>query len=203
MFMRGLFPHCVFHEGLPVRCLSPTPCFTAASLCVQQAPLPQGACGSEASLFEGCSARPGIHSPCLGGGPWGLMIALPESEKGVNTSGKCCGSVGSFWCSHRGGAMFPSPGPLCQLRAPEIFPLADCGNASKLLSAWIISEMLGNFLMPALLSVIVMLSLASEINIIVGYLFVFISKVSGSISSLGHSPAVSTWCSSGTAGLRP
>lgn len=66
MFMRGFFPHRVFHEGLHVRCLSPTPCFTAASLGAQQSPLPQGVHRSEASLSVGCSAGPGISSPCLG-----------------------------------------------------------------------------------------------------------------------------------------
>lgn len=75
------------------------------------------------------------------------------------------------------------PHPLCQLRAPEIFPLADCGNASKLSSAWIISEMLGTFRMPALVLVIAMLSLALETNIIVGCLFVFIRKAPGYVSS--------------------
>lgn len=66
------------------------------------------------------------------------------------------------------------PCPLCQLWAPEIFPLADCDNASKLLSAWIISEMVGKFLTLALILVIATLSLALEINTFVSWLFVFI-----------------------------
>lgn len=93
------------------------------------------------------------------------------------------------------------PHLLCQLRAPEIFPLTDCGNESKLSSAWIISEMLSDFLMLALV-LLTAKSLALEINIIVGWLCLSV-KCLGMSQVLRLSPAVSTQCSSGVAGLRP
>lgn len=102
----------------------------------------------------------------------GKKALIPQRNTATVLAALGTATVGE-WC----------PRPLCQLRAPEIFPVADCGNASKLSTAWIISEMLSKFLRLALVLVIEMLSLALEINSIVGCLFAFISKVSGYVSS--------------------
>ena len=166
----------------------PTVCFVkgcmwdacAASLGGQQTWLPRGDHGSKASLSEGCSAKPGICSPYLGGRPWEQKIALPEGKKALIPQQNATAVLVALGVATVGEQYLR---PVCQLWAPEIFPLADCGNASELSSAWIISEMLGNFLMPALVLVAAMLSVALEINIIVGCLFVFISKVSEYVSS--------------------
>lgn len=104
MFRRGLFAHMCFMKGctlnawaqslalLQLHCVLSQPCSPVITRVPGQ-PFWGLFCKGQNSVFV------------LG---WQILRAdnyTSWKEKGINSSVKCCGSVGSSWCSHSEGAM--------------------------------------------------------------------------------------------------
>lgn len=186
MFLRGLFPLHVFHEGMHDKCLSPLPRFTPASLC------------SQLALLHGdhTGPRPAFPRAVLQGAVFTLFVLVTDAEsrqlhflKGKEAlipqwnvavlAALSAAILGDQWLC-----------PLCQFQDPELYLLAICGNATNFfLSALIMSEMIIIFLMLTHILVIGMLSPALKISNIRGFLFVFISEASRNVSSATAYPS--------------
>lgn len=186
MLRRGFSPLHVFHEGMHGKCLSPVPCFTPASLCSQPALLPR----------DNMAPRPAFLRAVLQGVAFTLFVWVTDYEsrqlhflkgkKALIPQWNVVVVLAALSPAILGEQCLP---PLCQFQDPQLYLLVICGNVTSLLSALIMSEIIIIFLMLAHILVIGMLSLALKLNNIGAFLFVFVSEVSGNVSSATTYPS--------------